>query len=51
MRGIEWEAVDRSVDILVSRLRDKLKDDPRRPRFIRTVRSQGYQFVGEPENA
>lgn len=49
LRGIEWEAVDRSVDILISRLRDKLKDDPRRPRFIRTVRSVGYQFVGEPD--
>lgn len=48
LRGIEWEAVDRSIDILVSRLRDKLGDDPRRPRFIRTVRSVGYQFVGEP---
>lgn len=47
LRGIEWEAVDRSIDILVSRLRDKLKDDPRRPRFIRTVRSVGYQFIGE----
>lgn len=51
LRGIEWEAVDRSVDILVSRLRDKLRDDPRKPRFIRTVRSVGYQFVGEPEDA
>lgn len=49
LRGIEWESVDRSVDILVSRLRDKLKDDPRKPRFVRTVRSIGYQFVGEPE--
>lgn len=48
LRGIEWEAVDRSVDILVSRLRDKLNDDPRKPRFIRTVRSVGYQFIGEP---
>ncbi len=49
LRGVEWEAVDRSIDILVSRLRDKLRDDPRRPRFIRTVRSIGYQFVGEPQ--
>ncbi|MEW6056193.1 MAG: response regulator transcription factor [Bdellovibrionota bacterium] len=49
LRGIEWETVDRSVDILVSRLRDKLKDDPRRPRYVRTVRSIGYQFIGELE--
>jgi two-component system response regulator RstA len=48
LRGIEWASVDRSIDILVSRLRDKLRDDPKRPRYIRTVRSLGYQFVGEP---
>jgi DNA-binding response OmpR family regulator len=51
LRGIEWEAVDRSVDILVSRLRDKLRDDPRKPRYIRTIRSVGYQFVGEADES
>lgn len=51
MRGITWESVDRSIDILVSRLREKLRDDPRRPRFIRTVRSIGYQFIAEPVEA
>ena len=28
-------------------LRDKLRDNPREPRFIRTVRSEGYQFIGK----
>jgi two-component system OmpR family response regulator len=32
--------------MLVSRLREKLGDDPKQPRFIRTVRNGGYQFVG-----
>jgi DNA-binding response OmpR family regulator len=45
-RGLDWEAFDRSVDVLVSRLRQKLGDDPRRPTFIRTVRGVGYRFVG-----
>jgi len=45
-RGVDWEAYDRSVDILVSRLRQKLGDDPRQPAFIRTVRGVGYRFVG-----
>jgi two-component system OmpR family response regulator len=36
---------DRSVDILVSRLRRKMEDDPRAPRLILTVRGGGYQFV------
>lgn len=44
-RGIDWEAYDRSIDVLVSRLRHKLGDDPRRPAFIRTVRGAGYSFI------
>jgi two-component system phosphate regulon response regulator OmpR len=45
-RGLDWEAFDRSVDVLVSRLRQKLGDDPRQPRFIKTVRGAGYCFIG-----
>jgi len=46
LRGFDADVYDRSVDMLVSRLREKLGDDPRKPRFIRTVRLSGYQFVG-----
>jgi DNA-binding response OmpR family regulator len=45
-RGIDWEAYDRSIDVLVSRLRQKLGDDPRQPAFIRTMRGIGYRFIG-----
>ncbi|HKH47200.1 MAG TPA: response regulator transcription factor [Thermoanaerobaculia bacterium] len=45
-RGIDWEAYDRSIDVLVSRLRQKLGDDARRPTFILTVRGTGYSFIG-----
>ena len=45
-RGVDWESFDRSVDVLVSRLRQKLGDDPRQPVFIRTVRGAGYTFIG-----
>jgi DNA-binding response OmpR family regulator len=44
--GIDWEAYDRSIDVLISRLRQKLGDDPKRSAFIRTVRGIGYSFVG-----
>jgi DNA-binding response OmpR family regulator len=44
-RGIDWESYDRSIDVLVSRLRQKLGDDPRQPEFIRTVRRTGYAFI------
>ncbi len=46
LRGIDTDVYDRSVDMLVSRLRDKLGDDSHTPRFIKTVRLTGYQFVG-----
>ena len=46
LRGFDADVYDRSIDMLVSRLREKLGDDPKRPRFIRTVRMGGYQFVG-----
>ena len=45
-RGVDWDAYDRSIDVLVSRLRHKLGDDPRKPAYIRTVRGMGYSFIG-----
>jgi DNA-binding response OmpR family regulator len=47
LRGIDADVYDRSIDMLVSRLRDKLGDDSQTPRFIKTVRLTGYQFVGK----
>jgi two-component system OmpR family response regulator len=43
-RGRSIEAFDRSIDLLVSRLRQKLGDDPRNPALIKTVRGEGYLF-------
>jgi DNA-binding response OmpR family regulator len=47
VRDREFEAFDRSIDVHVASLRRKLGDDPRMPRFIRTVRTVGYMLVGE----
>lgn len=47
-RGIPWESFNRSVDVVVSRLRQKLGDDPRHPRFLKTIWGTGYMFVGTP---
>ena len=46
LRGIDSDIYDRSVDMVISRLRRKLGDDSRSPRFIKTVWRTGYQFVG-----
>jgi DNA-binding winged helix-turn-helix (wHTH) protein len=42
------EPFDRSVDVLVSRLRRKIEPDPKAPRLIVTVPGEGYRFDGKP---
>ena len=46
LRGIQWQTCDRSVDVLVSRLRQKLGETPHNTRFIKTVHGIGYRFIG-----
>ena len=46
LRGIKWQTFDRSVDVLVSRLRNKLGETPAKTRFIKTVHGVGYRFIG-----
>ncbi|HEY2902694.1 MAG TPA: response regulator transcription factor [Polyangia bacterium] len=41
------EVFDRSVDVNISRLRQKLGDDPRHPRLIKTVRGEGYLLAAD----
>ncbi len=48
-RGNAEEAFDRSIDVRISRLRQKLGDDARRSVLIRTVRGVGYQMPAEDE--
>jgi len=43
-QGRDADLFERSVDLLVSRLRQRLHDDAREPRYIKTVRSEGYVF-------
>lgn len=49
LRGTEWEAVSRSVDAVMSRLRQKLEDDPKNPNFFRTIWGTGYMFIAKPK--
>lgn len=48
-RGREAAPFDRSIDVQVSRLRQKLRDDARQPRVICTLRSEGYVLASEVE--
>jgi two-component system, OmpR family, response regulator RstA len=45
LHGREWDGLDRSVDLCISRLRKKLGDDGRKPEKIRSIRGAGYMWV------
>ncbi len=47
LHGVDWSVFDRSIDVLVSRLRQKLNDDAKTPKYIKTIRGLGYKFIGE----
>ena len=49
LRGITWQSYDRSVDVLVSRLRNKLGDTTSKIRFIKTIHGIGYKFIASPK--
>lgn len=48
-QGRDAELFERSIDLLVSRLRRHLREDAREPRYIKTVRSEGYVFASSVE--
>jgi len=43
----EWKPYDRSVDVLIGRLRTKIEADPKKPQLITTVHGIGYMFLGD----
>jgi DNA-binding response OmpR family regulator len=46
--GEEWESVDRSIDVQISRIRSAIEADPRDPRLVQTVRGVGYVLTPPP---
>jgi DNA-binding response OmpR family regulator len=48
VRGIEWESYNRSIDVMISKIRSKIGCDSQTPRFIKTVRGSGYLFMAVP---
>ena len=43
---MRWESGERSIDVVISRIRKKLGDNPKNPEFIKSVKGAGYKFVG-----
>ncbi|MDA8239180.1 MAG: response regulator transcription factor [Nitrospiraceae bacterium] len=47
--GYAFEGYDRSIDVHIKNIRQKIEDDPRNPTFILTVYKMGYKFIGEKD--
>ncbi len=45
--GAASESFDRAMDVRISRLRTKLREDPRNPQLIKTIYGAGYIFLGD----
>lgn len=45
--GASGESFDRAMDVRISRLRTKLREDPKSPRLIKTIYGAGYIFLGD----
>ena len=45
IKGIEAHLFSRSIDILISRLRQKIESDPKSPKIIKTIWGKGYMFL------
>ncbi|WP_111732278.1 response regulator transcription factor [Roseovarius amoyensis] len=47
LRGGASDSFDRAMDVRISRLRTKLREDPKNPRLIKTIYGAGYIFLGD----
>ncbi|HNG96416.1 MAG TPA: helix-turn-helix domain-containing protein, partial [Acidobacteriota bacterium] len=50
INGRNYDVFDRSIDVHISSLRRKLGDDPKNPKYIRTIRAAGYMLVRNSED-
>lgn len=52
VQGRDFDGIDRSIDVHISRLRNKLEKDPKKPVWIQTVWGTGYRFqIGSSEQS
>lgn len=45
--AIAWESSDRSIDVIVGRIRQKIGDDSKNPKYIKAIRGVGYKYIGD----
>jgi Response regulators consisting of a CheY-like receiver domain and a winged-helix DNA-binding domain len=47
IKTMSYESIDRTVDVLIGRIRKKIGDDPRNPKYIKSIRGYGYKFYSD----
>lgn len=47
INAVRWESSDRSIDVIVGRIRSKIGDDTKNPIYIKSIRGVGYKYIGE----
>jgi two-component system OmpR family response regulator len=47
VNAIRWESSDRSIDVIVGRIRQKIGDDTKNPIYIKSIRGVGYKYIGD----
>lgn len=45
VESMKWASVGKSVDVIVGRIRNKIGDDPKNPRYIKAIKGFGYKFI------
>lgn len=47
VNALKWSSSDKSIDVIISRIRSKIGDDTKHPKYIKSIRGAGYKFIGE----
>lgn len=47
INAVRWESSDRSIDVIVGRIRQKIGDDSKNPLYIKSIRGVGYKYIGK----
>lgn len=47
INAVRWESSDRSIDVIIGRIRAKIGDDTKNPQYIKSIRGVGYKYIGE----
>lgn len=47
VNAIKWESSDRSIDVIIGRIRHKIGDSSKNSKYIKSIRGIGYKYIGD----